>query len=1062
MSRTSSSRPRLAGAIVATATLLGMVAFPDAVSAQTARAESSGPSSTGVYIVQLLEAPVATYGGGVAGIASTRPAEGAKVDAQSADVTSYRGYLAARQEATAQQVGAQVLYRYTYAFNGFAARMSSSAAAQLRRAPGVVRVTPDTLRKLDTWVTPGFLGLDDPANGLWAKAGGVGKAGEGVVVGVLDSGIWPENASFSDRDAGGKPVYSPPPKGWTGTCVKGERFKKADCNNKLIGARYYNEGFGGGAGVKDLFPYEFVSARDADGHGSHTSSTAAGNNAVAAKVKGFPTRSISGMAPRARVAMYKVCWGRTEPGAGCFTSDSIAAIDQAVADGVDVINYSIGGSSTDFLDPVEVAYLSAAAAGVFVAASAGNAGPDGGTVDHGGPWLTTVGAGYHDHTWPATVTLAGGPQPLTASGLSQTAPLAATPVVLAGPSAAAGASESDAELCTEGALDPAKVTGKVVVCDRGVIGRNEKSKSVLDAGGVGMILVNVEPVGLNADLHFVPAIHVDVADGEAIKDYVTANPAATAQIVTSPDFVLGPGREVVQFSSRGPLEASGDILKPDLVAPGVDIVAATSPAILGRSWDMMSGTSMSSPHLAGLGALMKQLHPKWSPMRIKSALMTTASTETKNTAEPLDGTPLDYGAGFVVPNSAADPGLVYDSRDLDWIRFLCGVQPDDVGDLCARTGAIDASDLNQASIAVGDLLDRQTITRTVTNVGPTATYKVAVAAPPGIEVVVKPTQLRLARGETASYTVELHSSTAPLGEYTFGSLTWSDGRHDVRSPLVVRPIAIRVPEELVTTSQEPTLALPVDFGFTGTLDASVRGFVKAAITADSGVPDQDGFDPNDPAAGPSAKRYDVTVAPGRAGAPGDEGHAPDNPASTSTCGSTRSTTGTWSCSTLSAATAAANEQVDITEPGQYAVFVHMPSTDPSSPVTWQFREWHLTDTDAGNVVATVPPAVAGTSGRGPARPLCTLEHRRLARRHRLLDRGAGRGHHAGDCRPRLSPSAQGFACRSARPVPDARRQVVSARAPRSLVPRSLEPEGRAPSHDAVTAVERRPRWQSRA
>jgi hypothetical protein len=948
----------LVGTLLAATAAVGLIAMPGVSAAPSAPGAGVPPSSTGVYIVQLVDAPVASYTGGVAGIAATKPGDGAKVDAQSADVAAYTGYLAVRQAAAAQQVGAQVIYQYTYALNGFAARMSSAAAARLRRVPGVVRVTPDTLRKVDTWVTPGFLGLDDPANGLWAKAGGVGKAGENVVVGVLDTGVWPENKSFSDQGAGGRVAYTPP-KGWRGTCVAGERFKKADCNNKLIGARFYNEGFGGANGVKSLFPYEFVSARDAVGHGSHTSSTAAGNNAVQAKVTGFPTRSISGMAPRARLAMYKVCWGRDEPAAGCFGSDSIAAIDQAVADGVDVLNFSVGGSSADFLDPVEVAFLNAAAAGVFVADSAGNDGPDAGTVEHPGPWVTTVGAGYHDHTWPATVTLSGGAQPLTASGLSQTVSLGATPVVLAGAAAAAGASENDASLCIQGALDPLKVAGKVVVCDRGVIGRNEKSKTISDAGGFGMILVNVEPVGLNADLHFVPSIHVDVADGEAIKDYVEANPGATAQITTNPQFVIGPGREVVEFSSRGPLEATGDVLKPDVVAPGVDIVAATSPAILGRSWDMMSGTSMSSPHVAGLGALLKQLHPRWSPMAIKSALMTTAATETKNNPTPLAGTALDYGAGFVVPNSANDPGLVYDSRDIDWIKFLCGVQPDDVGDLCARTGAIDASDLNQASIAVGDLLDTQTITRTVTNVGPAATYQVSVSAPAGIEVAVNPTQLTVARGKTASYTVELHTAGAPLDEYAFGSLTWSDGTHQVRSQLVVRPVALRVAAELVTTTQDPTLTLPVDFGFTGPFTATVRGLVKAAITDDSGVPDPNAFDPDDPAAGPSVKRYDVTVAPdelvrlatkdttGQAGVDLDLWvYSNDN--------------GALDLFDLSA-TAAADEQVDLTEPGDYAVFVHA-FDGPVNPVTWQFREWHLGAADAGNLGVTLPPAVAGTSG----------------------------------------------------------------------------------------------------
>jgi subtilisin family serine protease len=757
----------------------------------TGTATGAAPASTkGIYLVQLADAPVASYAGGTAGLAATRPARGERVRTADAAVVRYRAYLAARQDAALAQVGGRLVYRYTYAFDGFAAELDAGAAAMLAQRDGVVSVSPDTLYKVDTWVTPGFLGLDEPSTGLWDRVGGVAAAGEDVVVGVLDTGIWPENPGFAAADAAGQPTYTGAPPGWTGTCVAGEDFPAEACNGKLVGARYYNAGFGGPIRVKSLFPYEYLSARDADGHGSHTSSTAGGNHAVAATVNGFPTRRVSGMAPRARVAMYKVCWGRTEANAGCFASDSVAAVDQAVADGVDVLNFSIGGSTTDPLAPVEVAFLNAAAAGIFVATSAGNSGPDARTVQHGGPWVTTVGAGYHDHTWPATVTLTGGPQPLTVTGLSQTASLPPTPVVLAASAPVPGATAAQASLCLPGALDPAKVRGKVVLCDRGTIGRTEKSRNVSEAGGAGMILANLTPIGLNVDLHFVPSIHVDVADGSAIKAYVAANPSATAAITTPADFVLGPGRQVVPFSSRGPFRGGGDVLKPDLVGPGVDILAATSPAILGRDWDLMSGTSMSSPHVAGLAALLHQLHRDWSPMEIKSALMTTAATTTRNTGEPLPGSPFDFGAGFVVPNAAADPGLVYDSNELDWIRYACGLRPGAIGSRCAQTGTIDASDVNEASIAVDGLAGQQTVARTATNVSASAaTYTVAVTAPPGIDVVVTPPTLTLGPGAAGRYTVTLTNVSAALGQYAFGSLTWSDGAHSVRSPLVVRPVA---------------------------------------------------------------------------------------------------------------------------------------------------------------------------------------------------------------------------------------------------------------------------------
>ncbi|HEU4428407.1 MAG TPA: S8 family peptidase [Myxococcota bacterium] len=782
-----------------------------------------------IYIVRLADPPVADYEGGIAGLAPTKPQAGRGIDPLRSEVRQYVSYLAGKQNAVLQSAGGGArVYNYAYAFNGFAADMSAVVAEKLKSMPGVLAVTKDEKRKLDTSRTPDFLGL---RTGLWQLLGGEKNAGEGIVVGILDSGVWPENPSFSDRDRRGRRVYSPlPSSDFHGICQPGVKWTAKDCNRKLIGARYYNAGFGGPEGVLEELPYEFISARDVDGHGSHTSSTAAGNADVVARA---PDNSIlgviSGMAPRARIAIYKVCWG-ISPEGGCFSSDSVAAIDQAVADGVDVLNFSISGTSTNFLDPVEVAFLFAADAGVFVAASAGNDGPGESTVAHPSPWLTTVAAGSHDRVYLATATTGDGAD-YEGAGLGDAVP--SNPLVQSTAAGLAGADADDVRLCVPGTLDPAVVAGKIVLCDRGVIARVDKSTAVQLAGGIGMILANTSPSSLNADIHAVPSIHVDEIAGAAIKAYIALDPAAATAALSAGEVEIGvPAPFVAAFSSRGPLLATADLLKPDIMAPGVDVLAAYSPFNFGN-FNYLSGTSMSSPHIAGIGALMKQLHPDWSPMAIKSALMTTAS-QSLNVGGAIPGTAFDYGAGQVDPNAAADPGLVYDSGFLDWIGFLCGTGQF-ASAACASLG-IDPSDLNYASISVGELAGSQTVTRTVTNVGPAGTYDVSVEAPAGVDVMVSPTSLTLGTGDTGTYEVTLVSNaSASVGDFVQGSLTWSDGVRSVRSPIVTRALALAVPAQVQSTGDP--VSFPVTFGYTGAFGATARGLVEALEEAANVVDD---------------------------------------------------------------------------------------------------------------------------------------------------------------------------------------------------------------------------------
>lgn len=773
-------------------------------------------SENGIYIVQMDDKPVVAYEGDIRGLKATKPKEGKKINPNSPAVVDYATYLEGKHNKAAGKVGAETLYHYKYAYNGFAAEMTLIQANKMASVEGVLVVSADQFMTIDTSTTPDFLGLS-AEGGLWD----MGYTGEDVIIGIVDSGFWPESLSFTDRTGtngnaskDGKLDYQQIP-GWHGKCVPGEEFNASMCNQKLIGAQYYNAGYGGDDGIDAQRPWEFNSPRDYNGHGTHTASTAGGNEGVPAEASGVDLGTINGMAPRARISVYKVCWSTEDAStASCPSSDSVAAIDQAVADGVDVINFSIGGSLTNFLDPVEVAFLFAADAGVFVANSAGNSGPGAATVAHNSPWLTTVAAGTHDRYYEGTVTLGDSSVYYGASIDSRGA----------GPADMVYAGDAGDVLCNPGALDSTVVTGKIVVCDRGAIARVDKSLAVMMAGGIGMVLANTGPSSINADLHYVPSVHVDHIDGAAIRAYAQTS-GATATL-TGGAFEQAEAPTVASFSSRGPSLASADLLKPDILAPGVDILAAVAPpGNNGRNFDFYSGTSMSSPHIAGLAALIMDAHPDWSPMMVKSALMTTASTET-NAGNPIPGNPFGYGAGQVVPNSAFDPGLVYDAGWIDWLGFLCGT-----GQLqasyCPSIG-FDPSDLNYPSISVGALAGSQTITRTVTNVGPAGTYDVSVDAPAGVDVAVDPVSLTLAEGGSASYEVTFTANSSVVAEaWTFGSLTWSHGPHNVTSPLAIYPVAIAAPAELHYMGDAGSEAFDVTFGYTGAYFAAVEGLSPA-------------------------------------------------------------------------------------------------------------------------------------------------------------------------------------------------------------------------------------------
>ncbi|KAJ1295255.1 hypothetical protein BS78_01G209500 [Paspalum vaginatum] len=708
---------------------------------------------------------------------------------------------AAHLESLSIDPARHLLYSYSAAAHGFAAALLPDHLPLLRGSPEVLQVLPDEVFQLHTTRSPEFLGLLTPA--YQPAIGNLDAASHDVVIGVLDTGVWPESPSF----AGGN--LPPPPVRWKGVCEAGVDFPPSACGRKLVGARSFSRGLraanGGAIGVGKR---AFRSARDRDGHGTHTATTAAGAVVANASLLGYATGTARGMAPGARVAAYKVCWPE-----GCLGSDILAGIDAAVADGVGVLSLSLGGGSAPyFRDTVAVGAFGAAAAGVFVSCSAGNSGPSGATVSNSAPWVATVGAGTLDRDFPAYVTLPTGAR-LAGVSLYAGPSASARPAML--PLVYGSGRDNASKLCLSGTLDPAAVRGKIVLCDRGVTARVEKGAVVKAAGGAGMVLANTAASGeeLVADSHLLPAVAVGRTVGDKIREYAARGGGRPMAMLSFGGTVLGvrPSPVVAAFSSRGPNTVVPEILKPDMIGPGVNILAGWSgvagPTGLAKDgrrtpFNIISGTSMSCPHISGVAALMKAAHPDWSPAAVKSALMTTAYT-VDNTNSSLrdaaDGSLANtfaYGAGHVDPQKALSPGLVYDISTSDYISFLCSLHYSAPHiQVITKMSNISCpkkfrpGDLNYPSFSVvfGQKSKRvMRFRRELTNVGKAVSiYSVKVSSPESVAVTVTPAKLTFKKaGQKLRYYVTFRSKAGQgHTKPDFGWISWVNDEHIVRSPV---------------------------------------------------------------------------------------------------------------------------------------------------------------------------------------------------------------------------------------------------------------------------------------
>ncbi|KAK4789864.1 hypothetical protein SAY86_017168 [Trapa natans] len=651
--------------------------------------------------------------------------------------------LASVHRGSLEDARSSHVYSYKHGFRGFAAKLTDQQASEIGDMPGVVSVFPNMKRRLHTTHSWDFMGL--VGEETMEIPGYSTRNQVNVIVGFIDTGVWPESTSFSDM---GMP---PVPEEWKGECQSGEAFNASFCNRKLIGARYYMSGYAAEEG--SMNKVSFHSARDSNGHGSHTASTAAGRYVPNMNYKGLAAGGARGGAPMARIAVYKTCWD-----SGCYDADLLAAFDDAIRDGVHILSLSLGPDTPQggeyFNDAISVGSFHAVTHGILVVSSAGNEGSPGSATNLA-PWMLTVAASSTDRDFTSDILLDNGAN-FSGSSLAVFGMNATTSMISASEANAGYFTPYQSSYCLESSLNRTKAHGKVLLCRHSgssMESKLEKSKVVKDAGGIGMVLI--DDADQDVAIPFViPSAIVGRKIGSKIISYIKQTRHPRSRILPART-VIGsePAPRIAAFSSKGPNAMTPEILKPDVAAPGLNILAAWSPAVSKMQFNVLSGTSMSCPHVTGIATLVKAVYPLWSPSAIKSAIMTTASILDKKrrpiTVDP-DGrraSPFDYGSGFTNPTRVLNPGLVYDMQPQDYRSFLCSLGYSQrslhhiTGDnaTCNSQTFTTPSELNYPSITVPNLRGTVSVHRTVTNVGnPRSVYEALVSPPRGVNVTVEP------------------------------------------------------------------------------------------------------------------------------------------------------------------------------------------------------------------------------------------------------------------------------------------------------------------------------------
>ncbi|KAL8513848.1 hypothetical protein ACS0TY_013098 [Phlomoides rotata] len=675
----------------------------------------------------------------------------------------------------------KLVYTYDNAFHGFAAVLSKSGLEVLKNSHGFISAYPDGIVTPATTHSYEFLSLNT-ATGLWPAS----DYGKGVIIGVVDSGIWPESPSFKDDG------MSEIPARWKGSCQEGDGFNSSLCNKKLIGVKYFNEG------VRAANPGVIItpnSARDIFGHGTHVASTAAGNYVDGVSFFGYAPGTARGVAPRSHVAMYKVLWREGE-----YESDTLAGIDAAVADGVDVISISLSFRNVFLYEnPLAIAGFGVREKGILLSVVAGNRGPLFATIREGIPWAFVAAAGTIDRWFSGTLTLGNGKSIQGWTTFPARALLKNLPLVY----------NETLSPCNSRELLSEFPEQSIIVCnlpfEYDVYPFGSLMSTLTESNVRAAIIIANDTRIVQSSSFPHPGVVITNSQGQDVINYASNSNAPTASINFLETFVGSAAPALAEFSSRGPARSYPGILKPDITAPGVLILAAhIGNTPIGSNFTLLSGTSMACPHVSGIAALLKGAHPDWSPAAIQSAMMTTANPRD-NTGERIKdmgefyevATPFGIGSGHVDPNRALDPGLVYDASVQDLVNLVCsmGYSPEQTRTILRSTYNCSnpSSDLNYPSfVALYDNRENRTaitrrFKRTVTNVGNVAaTYRVKVETPKGCRIRVSPERLVFGnKYEKQSYSVTISYRNI----VTDGSITWVEvnGKHTVRSPIVVSP-----------------------------------------------------------------------------------------------------------------------------------------------------------------------------------------------------------------------------------------------------------------------------------